>query len=63
MFAFVSEELVWAMTREREEEARRVHPHTERKPDPERHTHDTKGHSTLGLWFDAHLRPNLNGSH
>lgn len=62
MFGFVSEELVWAMTREREEEARNVHPHTARKPDPERHTHEGKGHSTLGLWLDAHLRPGLSGT-
>jgi hypothetical protein len=60
MFAFVSEELVWAMQREREEEVRAVHPHTERKPDPERHVHGTAGHSRLGIWLDSHLRPNLS---
>lgn len=62
MFAFISDELVWAITREREEEARTVHPHTDRKPDPERHTHEGKGHRTFGFWLDAHLRPGLNGS-
>jgi hypothetical protein len=30
MSSFITEELVWAITREREEEARKVRPHTER---------------------------------
>lgn len=62
MFAFLSDELVWAIQREREEEARSVHPHTARKPDPERHTHNNEGHSSLGFWLDRHLRPGLFGS-
>ena len=36
MLGFISEELVQAICREREDEARRVRPHTERRPDPER---------------------------
>ncbi len=31
MSSFITEELVWAINREREEEARRVRPHTERR--------------------------------
>jgi hypothetical protein len=59
MFAFLSEELVWAINRERREEARNVHPHTERKPDPERHTHESGDEGSMGLWLEAHLRPSL----
>ena len=36
MFNFIIDELVWAMGREREEEARQIRPHTERRPDSER---------------------------
>jgi hypothetical protein len=35
MSSFITEELVWAITREREEEARKVRPHTERIRDEE----------------------------
>ena len=38
MMSFMPDELVWAMQREREREARNVLPHTERKPDAERST-------------------------
>jgi hypothetical protein len=34
MQSYIPEELIWAITREREEEARRVRPHTERRTDP-----------------------------
>jgi hypothetical protein len=41
MLGFISEELVWALAQEREEEARRVRPHTAGKPDPERSSHES----------------------
>ena len=36
MLSFVVDELVWAVVREREEEARMTRPHTEKLPDAER---------------------------
>jgi hypothetical protein len=33
MLSFIADELVWATIRDREEEARRVRPHTEREPE------------------------------
>lgn len=59
MLSFATDELVWAMQREREEEARNVHPHTKRKPDPERTSHDRDNHSPLGLWISGSLRGGL----
>ena len=56
MLSFVSDELVWAMQREREEEILKVRPHTARKPDPERTSHDHDDRNTLGLWVAPSLR-------
>jgi hypothetical protein len=36
MLSFISEELVWAIRREREEAARTARPHTATRPEPER---------------------------
>ncbi|MDO8617090.1 MAG: hypothetical protein Q7T33_15375 [Dehalococcoidia bacterium] len=36
MLSFLADELVWAVGREREEEARRIHPHTDKRPQRER---------------------------
>lgn len=56
MLGFISEELVRTMGREREDEARRVRPHTERRPDPERTTHESDQRRTTPLWNAPALR-------
>jgi hypothetical protein len=57
MLNFMPDELVWAMQREREQEARAVLPHTKYKPDPERHIHERQdAHNSLGLWVTPSLR-------
>ena len=56
MLSFVTNELVWAIQREREEEIRNIRPHTARKPDPERTTHDPNGQGPVGLWIAPSLR-------
>ena len=56
MLGFISEELVQTICREREDEARRVHPHTERRPDPERTTHESEQRRTTPLWNTPALR-------
>jgi hypothetical protein len=55
MMNFMPDELVWAMQREREREARNVHPHTERKLDAERSTLEQK-RNPLGVWVGPSLR-------
>lgn len=56
MLGFVTDELVWAIAREREDEARRVHPHTERRTDPERTTHEAELRRNEWSWTAPHLR-------
>jgi len=56
MLSFISEELVQTICREREDEARRVHPHTERRPDPERMTHEPAQRRATPLWSAPALR-------
>jgi hypothetical protein len=36
MLSYFSDELIWALSREREEEVRRIRPHTERRAQPDR---------------------------
>ena len=36
MYSFLTDELVWAAIREREDEVRSIHPHTSGWPKPER---------------------------
>ena len=55
MMSFMPDELVWAMQREREREARNVLPHTERKPDAERSTLE-QDRNTVGVWVGPSLR-------
>jgi hypothetical protein len=56
MFNYLTDELVWAIRREREEEARSVLPHTAGKPDPERSTHEHDNHRAEGIWVAPTLR-------
>jgi hypothetical protein len=56
MLSFISEELVWTIARDREEEARRVHPHTARRPDPERSTHESELRRAEPYWIAPALR-------
>ena len=55
MFNYLTDELVWAIRREREEEARSVLPHTSRKPDPERSNHEDR-RAGDGIWVAPSLR-------
>lgn len=55
MMSFIPDELVWAMQREREREARNVQPHTERKAEAERSTLEQE-HNPLGVWAGPSLR-------
>lgn len=50
MFGFISEELVWTICRERQDEARRARPHTARRPDPERSTHELEQRRAVPMW-------------
>ena len=55
MLGFVSEELVWAVAKEREGDARKVRPHTERGPEealPREHAE----HHAIGTWLAPFLR-------
>lgn len=56
MLSFISDELVQTICREREDEARRVRPHTERRPDPERTTHEADLRRATLLWNAPALR-------
>ncbi len=60
MLGFISEELVQTICREREDEARQVHPHTERRPDPERTTHESAQRRTTPLWSPPALRASVS---
>lgn len=56
MLNFVPEELVWAITRERQEEARQTRPHTAVRPDPERTAHERHDSAADGIWAGRTLR-------
>jgi hypothetical protein len=60
MLSFISEELVWTISREREEEARRVHPHTARRGDPERTTHESEQRRAEPYWSAPALRHSVS---
>ncbi len=53
MLSFVVDELVWAMVREREEEARSTRPHTERPSEVERLQ---RPRGDWGHWISLALR-------
>ncbi len=59
MLTFISEELVQTICREREDEARQVRPHTERRPDPERTTHESAQRRATPLWSPPALRDSV----
>ena len=54
MLGFVTDELVWTICRERAEEARSTHPHTQRKPEPEFLTPDPS--QAVIVWVANALR-------
>ena len=56
MLGFISEELVETICRDRADEARRVRPHTERRPDPERMTHEADQRRATPQWVAPALR-------
>ena len=56
MLSFMPDELVWVMQREREQEARAVHPHTERQPNGKRSAREQERHNWLGIWVAPSLR-------
>jgi hypothetical protein len=58
MSSFITEELVWAITREREEEARKVRPHTERKDSPKDSATLPPGRGGHPSWLSLHPTPN-----
>jgi hypothetical protein len=53
MLSFLTDELVWAATREREDEARNTHPHTEGWPEPQR---SMTPPNPIGHWMSLALR-------
>ena len=55
MMSFMPDELVWAMQREREQEARDVLPHTRGKRKVERATKE-QDRNDLGVWVGPNLR-------
>lgn len=55
MLGFVSEELVWAVVRERGDDARKVRPHTETAPEV-RAPREHNDHRALGTWVASYLR-------
>jgi hypothetical protein len=63
MLGFISEELIWAMSRERDEEARRVRPHTARRGDPERTTHQADQWRAQLSWSAPALRHSVERGH
>jgi hypothetical protein len=58
MSSFITDELVWAITREREEEARRIRPHTELKTAQENSRTQPPSSGGRPTW--SHLQPSLN---
>jgi hypothetical protein len=59
MSSFITDELVWAITREREEEARRVRPHTERRTAPDETNTPPTSRGGRIAWLG--LQPSLKG--
>jgi hypothetical protein len=55
MMSFMPDELVWAMQREREQEARNVLPHTRGKREAERSTLEQE-RNDVGIWVGPNLR-------
>lgn len=53
MLSFLTDELVWAAIREREDEARSTHPHTTGWPSPER---SMPAPRMIGDWLTMALR-------
>ena len=53
MLSFLSDELVWAAIREREDEARATHPHTTGWPEPQR---SMASPNPLRQWMTLALR-------
>lgn len=57
MLGFITDELVWAVQRERAEEVRNIHPHTAIKADKDRAPLERDdGGNPLGTWIAASLR-------
>ena len=56
VLGFISEELIQALCREREDEARQVRPQTEQRPDPERMSHESEGRRATPVWNAPALR-------
>ena len=63
MLGFISEELIQTICREREDEARRVRPHTEERPDPERMTHESEQRRATPVWNAPALRQAVSRAH
>jgi hypothetical protein len=61
MLTFFSDELVWAMRREREEDARNVRPHTSSRPDGERRANEHAEHRATETWVAPYLRAGVAG--
>ena len=60
MLGFITDELVWAVQRERAEEVRNIHPHTALKSEKDRALLEREnGHNPLGSWIAASLRAGL----
>lgn len=62
MLGFITDELVWAIRREREEEVRNIRPHTTPKPDTERTVRGPGASGPMGLWSGPALRANSAGA-
>lgn len=58
MLSFITDELVWAIRREREDSARNVRPHTQGLHSIERVTHEAETRETEGTWIARALRFN-----
>ena len=56
MFTFMPDELIWAIRREREDEARNVLPHTARRPDLERTFHQFRREQRPASWVSPSLK-------
>jgi hypothetical protein len=61
MLGFTSDELVWAVVRERQQDARQVRPHTEYKPE-RRVPHEHAEHHAVGTWLGPYLRAGVIGA-
>jgi hypothetical protein len=61
MLGFMSDELVWAVAKEREGDARKVRPHTEYRPES-RQPREHEEHHALGIWLAPYLRAGTTGA-